>query len=90
MAYSDVFPTLSPSSLPPSPSEWMDMSWPSDIRPSWATPSGYIVFVDFEDVSEREFEDSKRFTVIASIERDICCDVVLESDEWAEVLELVK
>jgi len=90
MAYSDAFPTFPPSSLPSIPSEWMDISLHNDTCPLWSTPSGYLVYVDFEDVSEREFEDSKRFTVIASAELDPCCDVVLESDEWAEVLELVK
>lgn len=89
MSVSTAFPTYPLSSLPPIPSTWEDNSLHNDLSPSWSTPSGYIVFVDFPNASDREFEDSKRFTVFASYELDICCDVVLHSDEWEEVLELV-
>lgn len=81
--YTEEFPDFLPSFLPsPLPTVWEDTSWHNDACPSWSTPRGYHVFVDFPTPSERELPESKRFTV---------CDidtgeVFLHTDVWEEVL----
>jgi hypothetical protein len=88
MAYSDAFPTFSPSSLPAIPSTWEDTSWGNDPCPSWCTPSGLTVLVDFEEPSMREFpEEGPRFHVIDPTGRDVVD--VYDGDDWEEVLRWV-
>ncbi len=87
MAYSDAFPTFSPSSLPSIPSTWEDISRHQDVCPSWSTPTGLIILVDFEEPSEREFPDSPRFHVMDLTGRDVVD--VYDGDDWEEVLRKV-
>lgn len=82
MSVHSEFPTFPLSSLPTVPPTWEDTSWHNDACPSYSTPRGYHVFIDFPVAEDREFTDSERFTV---------CDidtgeVQLHTSVWEEVL----
>lgn len=82
MSITTAFPTYPLSSLPSIPSTWEDVSWHNDACPSYHTGNGVYVYVDFPEKSDREVEDSERFTV---------CDidtgeVFLHTSDWEAVL----
>lgn len=51
------------ATLPAIPADWEDHSWHNDTCPSFGTPNGYYVFVDYADPSLREISECERFSV---------------------------
>lgn len=91
MTYRDEFPDFDPATLPAIPPEWTDQSWHNDACPSFNTGKGIVVFVDFENTADREFEGAcQRFCVQRDPETCDDNDVIFETDEWAEVLAFVE
>jgi hypothetical protein len=89
MAYQIEFPDFDPATLPAIPTGWIDQSWHNDLCPCFNTNKGLVVFIDFADLSQREWDDGKRFTVHTDPEVTNGNDVLFESDDWAEVLAFV-
>ena len=90
MTYREEFPDFDPSTMPAIPQNWEDTSWHNDACPSFNTGKGRVVFVDFSDLSLREFDGGKRFTVQADPEIHDHNETFLETDDWAEVLSFVQ
>lgn len=84
MTLREAFPDYPADSLPPIPPDWRDSSWRNDACPSFETPGGLFVYVDWADKMARDFcDDSERFTVMRDGES------LLYSDDWAAVLATV-
>lgn len=81
------FPDYPSERLPPIPEGWTDMSWCNDACPCFGT-GDVIVFVDFPEPSEREYPETKRFSVVSNPE-SANTEVLLHTDDWAEVLTFV-
>lgn len=81
MPYTTAFPDFPPSSLPSIPPAWKDTSWHLDGCPSWYTPKGHTVWVDYEDVSMREHHQGARFVVVDHDDEEL-----LATDRWVDVL----
>jgi len=79
------FPDYDPASMPAIPATWTDVSWHNDSCPSFDTGTGLMVYVDYADPEQREF-DSPRFSVIRDRETNDGCEVVLATDDWQAVL----
>lgn len=85
MPYTTAFPDFPPSSMPCIPDTWEDTSWHLDAAPSFTTPQGHTVWVDYEDASLREHPtDSHRFCVV-----DRHGEELISTDDWTEVLCVV-
>jgi hypothetical protein len=80
------FPAFDTATMPVIPENWIDVSYHNDACPSFDTQKGLIVFVDFEDLHEREFFEGERFNLINS---EDCDDTVFSSDDWKAVLDFV-
>lgn len=81
------FPDFDQSTLPFIPSTWVDSSWQNDASPSFtmtAYGKTFIVFIDYTDLSLREFEGGKRFHVLEQDDEGET-EMVLESDDFREV-----
>lgn len=89
MTYQIEFPDFDPATLPAIPPHWRDQSWHNDACPSFNAGNGLVVFTDFADPALREFPDGSRFTVHSDPELTNGNDVLLESDNWADVLAFV-
>lgn len=69
--------------------EWEDVSWHNDACPSWNTPGGHKVYVDYADPDAREDGgDAQRFEV--SVLGDETRGPALTTNSWQEVLEYVR
>ena len=77
------FPDYDVLTLPAIPTHWKDTSWHNDACPSFET-KGLRIFVDYADASQRENESLVRFAVLRD---DV---IVLDTDDWDAVLELVE
>jgi len=83
MSFSTEFPDCDAASLPVIPSNWVDTSWRNDACPSFDTQTGYRVFIDYANQSDREFNQSLRFSVHTNTDH---VAVAFESDDWSAVL----
>jgi hypothetical protein len=90
MTYREEFPDFDPATMPSIPAGWTDQSWHNDTCPSFNTGNGKVVFVDFADVSLREWNDGKRFNVHVDPEVADHNEVLLETDDWQQILKFVE
>jgi hypothetical protein len=81
------FPDFDPATLPEIPATWADRSWRNDACPSFQTPNGLAVFVDYADPAWREMPGLPRFSVQPA-EADHN-EELFPSDDWAAVLAFV-
>jgi len=79
--YKTEFTEFDVSTLPAIPATWRDISWHNDACPSWRTPNGWHVFVDFANPAEREVENASRFSAIHD---DLGTN--FDTDSWGELL----
>lgn len=87
--YREVFPDYDPATLPSIPAHWVDNSWRNDACPWWVVEKPQLhVYVNYLNPADREIPATPRFFVL-SIADATLDHVVLESDDWAEVLALV-
>ncbi|MCB0252141.1 MAG: hypothetical protein KDI55_00245 [Anaerolineae bacterium] len=85
-----AFPSYPIADLPQIPDAWIDASWKNDACPSFNTPNGLQVFVDFKDPSKREMpEISDRFFVCLCHDKFGSNDVIFTTDEWMGVIHFV-
>jgi hypothetical protein len=84
VSYATEFPDFHPDSLPAIPDSWNDVSWKNDCCPSWETPNGFLVYVDYEYVCDREAPTDGRYGVWTTDDCIYC------GDDWSEVLRLVE
>jgi hypothetical protein len=91
MSIATEFPDYDLSTLPPIPADWVDHSWHNDSAPSWLTPTGFNIWIDYEQVADREHPAGARFIVHRlGPDGDFASDeAALETDDWAEVLRMV-
>jgi hypothetical protein len=89
MTYREQFPDFDPATMPAIPAEWQDTSWHNDACPSFRIGNGKMVFIDHADPAQREFAVT-RFSVQADPEVHNSNDVLLDTDDWSDVLEAVK
>lgn len=73
------------------PVDWKDRSWGNDTCPCWeagTTPDGkaVLVYIDYADPVDREFEDTPRFTVRRDGEGCDLLDDDALTDDWSTVL----
>lgn len=86
------FPTFDVSTLPAIPGNWVDVSWHNDTCPSFEAikndGGAVYVFVDFPDSADREFPETKRYSIVSAPHmRDT--ETLLDTDDWAAVLAKV-
>jgi hypothetical protein len=80
------FPDYPLSDLPAMPEGFADSSWHNDTCPSYLDEAfGLQVFVDYADLTKREYDGGVRFFVIRAEDSD----AIFMSDNWAEVLNFV-
>lgn len=70
----------------PIPAGWVDESWHNNVCPSFiateADGRALTVWIDYPDPAQREFPDSRRFSVSVHDEDGDDCVNALESDDW--------
>jgi hypothetical protein len=70
------------------PPGWADISWHNDVCPSWATGTGWKVFVDYRGEADREFPYMPRFTIVHDPEmHPDAKDYAVRTDSWDRVLD---
>lgn len=85
MTWKEEFPDF--DHMPDIPENWTDISWHNDTCPSFECGK-LRIFVDYEDESLREFACT-RFSVINETDDATEQMIVLDSDDWSEVLKFV-
>lgn len=88
MTYRTHFPDFPPETMPAIPPHWVDVSWGPENCPSFEVIPGFIVWVDYADPSQREYPDTKRFTV-ADVSDINNHRTLIETDDWEAVVEAV-
>lgn len=89
MAYplmAEEFPDFDQATLPAIPADWTDTSWHNDAAPSFETPEGLNVYIDFADPAERESSDDDRFGLSDSEDRS----APFASSDWDAILAEVE
>jgi hypothetical protein len=89
MTFQTEFTDFPAETLPPIPAGWTDQSWHNDTCPCFNAGNGNVVFIDYADTDLREWPESKRFTVQGDPEIVDHNDVLLETDDWSEVLAFI-
>lgn len=93
MSYLTQFPDFPESDMPKLPAGFVDHSWKNEACPCFMNSAlGLAVFIDYADETKREFqgeEGGKRFTVHSIDDSGAVISVLLESDEWAAVLQFI-
>ena len=81
------FPDYPLSDLPAKPEGFANSSWHNDTCPSYLDEAfGLQVFMDYADLTKREYDGGLRFSVIRTDDSD----AIFMSDSWAEVLNFVQ
>lgn len=83
--YRVEFPHFDASTMPVIPSHWKDVSWHNDACPSWKA-GDLVVFIDFPNPEDRDWDRGIRF----SVHHAETCEVILEGNDWDEILSLVQ
>jgi hypothetical protein len=84
------FPDFDLATLPAIPADWTDESWHNDECPKFASPSGFVVFIDAEDPDDRAYDGDSRFGVCRRDAESGDLEHLLDSSDWAEVLAIVE
>lgn len=85
------FPDFDPATLPAIPDGFTDISWHNEACPCFT--SGYLnIWTDYADPAQREWEGTKRFSVVACDETGAGEDdfPILATDDWAEVVAFLQ
>jgi hypothetical protein len=85
MTFRTEFPDFDPTTMPAIPADWEDISWHNDACPSFKTPNGYTVWIDYADETQREFNAGERFGIL-----DANGDEVHATDNFEVIKSLVK
>lgn len=81
------FPDYPLADLPALPEGFSGSSWHNETCPSYLDEAfGLQVFMDYVDVTKREYDGGLRFSVI----RIEDSDVIFMSDNWTDVLNFVQ
>lgn len=90
MSYGEEFPNFPPEDMPQIPSGFEDISWRNDACPNFANDAlGLAIFVDYLDPAARDYPDTKRFTLYRMDENSVTAEIILDSDDWAEILDAI-
>lgn len=85
MTFQTEFPDFDETTMPVIPAGFEDVSWHNDTCPSFLNETaGLIIFVDFADVTLREFDDGKRFS-LGIWDNGSIGEPVAESDDWQDI-----
>jgi hypothetical protein len=85
------FPGFPPGAYPNLPESFEDSSWHNDSCPSMSSGGlGLLVYVDYPDPADREDRSLTRYSVIATVGGEVTYPPVLETDLWADVMDLVE
>lgn len=86
--YQTEFPDFDPATMPAIPEGFADISWHNDACPAFHHQTvGLVLFVDYADKASREFAESCRFQLCACDADGAPEETLLESEDWAEVVE---
>jgi hypothetical protein len=92
MTFQTEFPDFPAADLPAIPAGFNDTSWHNNSAPSFENRAvGLSIWIDYADVSLREFEGGKRF-IVHPIDAEgafTSDDAILETDDWSEVQAFV-
>jgi len=71
------------------PKEWQDMSWHNNSCPSF-WHKDYEIFVDYDNVEDREFEYSKQFAIFRLVKDSEGCvteqpEFIFDSNDFEEI-----
>ena len=83
MTYAREFPDMPAADMPDLPAGWADTSWHNDVCPSYTSPAGSVVWINYADPEAREFPDSGRY-LWCRMADDGCSEGDTEFDTWAE------
>lgn len=85
MTYATAFPDYPAASMPAVPVGFYDGSYRNDVCPRFISDDDRVsIWVDYPDPDAREYCLMRQYRVtLATIDDDI----VLETDDWAEVVE---
>jgi hypothetical protein len=92
MAFQTEFPNFPADAFPALPDTFRDASWHNDGQPSMVSEALLMhIQCDHPDVDLRESDDRSRFRILLlDLEGCVTDEVILETDEWAEVLAVVE
>lgn len=89
----DQHPNFDTATLPAIPEGWEDTSWRNDACPSFATPAGVRVWVDYADPAMRDTPSMARFGAYYDPE-DALTDAdthhIYEGEDWDALLAAVE
>lgn len=63
MTYAYEFPDMPAADMPDLPAGWFDTSWHNDACPSYTSPDGVVIWIDYADPDRREFDGHGRFSI---------------------------
>jgi hypothetical protein len=84
MTYQAEFPDFAPETMPAIPAHWEDVSWHNDSCPAFWAATDVLVFIDYEDRTQREWPDGERFT--ARVEAGAGAESEFYTDDWEALL----
>lgn len=71
------------------PADWEDVSWHNDVCPSFQTPNGLRVWIDYADPAEREFDGYPRFVASRYTADMEYIEDVIATEDWSQLLAAV-
>jgi hypothetical protein len=77
------FPDFPAAAMPALPAGWIDTSWHNDVCPSYTSPAGSVVWINYPDPADRDCADDARF-LWCRLSDDGCASVEAGFDTWAE------
>lgn len=83
------FPDFPVADMPALPEGWIDTSYHNDACPSYTSPDGVVIWIDYADPAQREFPGQARFTV-TYLDADGCHlvdDITLDFDTFQAALD---
>ena len=88
--YQAAFPDYPPADMPALPYLFDDSSWKNDVCPSYSSDAFNLrIWIDYVDPAQREVDQDNRF-IVSDLEDDTGShDVLLQTDDWSEVLAFV-
>lgn len=85
MTYQTEFPDFPAADMPDIPATWRDISWHNDACPCFEFMAAGAGDSNYQSAA-REFPNSSRF-LISYYTADLQCLDVMQSDDWAAVLD---
>lgn len=90
MTFREEFPDYPAGEMPAAPEGFDDTSWHNDACPSFTSDAlGLTIFVDYPTPEDREFPDTRRFSVSSQDHGVETSGPCFDTDDWQEVLDFI-